>query len=393
MAVKKTLSSYLPTIIKKLIERPIKNYYKTNYKKTVLISYITKPFTMNNLSLRHTNYAESLMIAEVFKELEYNIDVYSYNYEGKIDYSKYSLVFGFGDPLCNSFYNRTNRIITIYYGTGMHICMQNNNSIKRIKEVYEKMGVWLPESGRIVEKAWSIQTTLPDAMVVLGNQYTVESYKEYYKGPIFNIPISYIDIIPQKTIAQIINDKKYNETKFNFLWFSGPGLIHKGLDLLLEVFEKNANWHLHICADFNKEKNFEKLYYEQLYNLPNVKYYGFVDLKSKIFEKLMKECLFCILPSCAEGGGGSVINVMAEGLIPVVTKETSVDINNFGYLINGLNIIEINKTIRSILAEDENVLKQKSLECFFDTRERHSLEKYKQELKNSIKAILNDTKV
>lgn len=33
---------------------------------------------------------------------------------------------------------RKNKILTIYYGTEMHACYQNNATLKRIEEVYKK---------------------------------------------------------------------------------------------------------------------------------------------------------------------------------------------------------------------------------------------------------------
>jgi len=108
------------SIIKKFRRRQISNYLKTHYKKNALISYITHPFNCG-INLTHTNYAEVLEIAKVFHELSYNVDIVDYDYEGNLDYDKYSVIFGFGEPLVNSFYHRNHKILTIYYGTGMHV--------------------------------------------------------------------------------------------------------------------------------------------------------------------------------------------------------------------------------------------------------------------------------
>ena len=54
---------------------------------------------------------------------------------------------------------------------------------------------------------------------------------------------------------------------------------------------------------------------------------------SPTFATLSEQCGFLIFPSCAEGMAGSVLNGMARGLIPIVTSECGVDIENSGVLI------------------------------------------------------------
>ena len=56
----------------------VKNFYNANHAKNVLISYIVRPFK-KGVSLTHTNHAEALQIAQVFNELNYNVDVINYN--------------------------------------------------------------------------------------------------------------------------------------------------------------------------------------------------------------------------------------------------------------------------------------------------------------------------
>ena len=172
----------------------VKNFYNANHSRNVLISYIVGPFIKGS-DLTHTNSAEALRIAQIFDELCYNVDVVNCVSERILDYNKYDIIFGFGEPLIHSFYKRKRQILTIYYGTGMHICHQNHETLKRVKEVYERKGKWMPESGRIVDKAWSIQTTLVDAIITLGNTTTEESYRKYYDGPIFNVPASFHKIM------------------------------------------------------------------------------------------------------------------------------------------------------------------------------------------------------
>jgi glycosyltransferase involved in cell wall biosynthesis len=246
----------------------------------------------------------------------------------------------------------------------------------------------LPESGRIVEKAWSIQTSIVDAIITLGNEEVLKSYSMFFNGNIYNIPVTYHNIIDVKKIESFIANKDYSEAKYNFIWFGSSGLIHKGLDLLLEYFHQHPNLHLHVCGPIDNEPRFKNLYYRELYESPNIHTHGFVNLKSELFLSLMRKSVFVIFPSCSEGEPSSVINLMAHGMIPIVTKNAGIRIKDFGYLISDIDIDSIDETINMVLDEKEDHLMLRSFECFKNTRETHSLEFYSCQLKSALKDIL-----
>jgi glycosyltransferase involved in cell wall biosynthesis len=382
----------LDTVIKagkdaarELLRPPVINYFGTSREKNALVSFISVPFR-KGISISHTNYFEAMEIAKVLNQLGYNVDAADYFYEGKIDYSRYDFIIGFGEPLINSFYNRTREITTVYYGTGMHVCTQNHNTLNRIKEVYSKKGVWLPESGRIVDKAWSIQTTLVDAMILLGNDEVTKTYSPYFKGKIINIPASFYTVADYK---EIIAAKDFNKARKNFLWFGSSGLIHKGLDLLLDIFYSRNDIDLHICGPINNEPGFAKAYHKELTAKANIHNYGFVSLDSGLFKELLKTCAFVIFPSCSEGGGAAILSVCGNGgLIPLLSKEASVDTENFGFLFEEINTESISKVINSVITLDEIELKEKSNQAGKVISEKHNQDNYSLELKKAITEVI-----
>jgi glycosyltransferase involved in cell wall biosynthesis len=369
----------------KIIFRPpIINYFRTSYKHNALVSYVSDPFR-NEINLRHTNSFESMEIGKSLNEAGFNVDIVDYAYEGKIDYSRYDLIIGFGEPLINSFYKSSKKIITIYYGTGMHLHTQNINTLHRVKEVFDKKGIWLPGSGRIVDKSWSIQTTLVDAMILLGNDEVTKTYTPYFKGSIYNIPASYYNVV---NFDEIILNKDFNKAKKHFLWFGSSGMIHKGLDLLIELFSKREDIHLHICGPLKGEPEFEHTYSDELLKT-NIHYHGFVSLVSKQFKELLQECAFIIFPSCSEGGGASVLNVCGNGgLIPLLSKEASIDIDDFGFIFDKINIDSIQATIGKALLMSENELRDMSRKCYDVISKRHSQSNYGKELRKCLKEIV-----
>lgn len=368
-----------------LFKHPIINYFNQNFSKRVLISYITKPFR-SGIDLSHTNFVESIEIAKIFNSLKYNVDIINYDYNGFLDYEKFDLIFGFGDPLVNSFtFTYQNHLKRIYYGTGMHISVQNQNSLKRIKDVKIKKGNWILDSGRIVEKAWTPQTTLVDAMIVLGNEEVKKSYQKYFDGNIYSIDPSFYKVCDYN---EIIKCKNFDEAKNNYLWFGSSGLIHKGLDLLLDTFKSYPNLHLHICGQIESEQNFKSIYYHELYNLPNIHTYGFVKLNSTLFKELLGKCAFNIYPSCSEGGSPAVINVCGNGgLIPIITKEVTLNVDDFGLLINEFQIDSIKQVINNSQNISVDEIKRLS-KISGDNMSKYSLTNFSEQFRGLLEILL-----
>lgn len=381
------VSKKIKLIIKhNILKTPVINFFKDNFSQNVLISYITKPFR-EGIDIIHTNSAEVLEIAQVFRSLGFNVDIADYDYEGYIDYKKYNTIFGFGDPLVNSFkFNSIQSTTRIYYGTGMHISIQNQNSTKRIEAVKNKKGIWIPESGRIVEKAWTQQTTNVDAMIVLGNDEVKKSYQKYFEKNIYLLSPS---IYKQLDYKKVLEDKHFEEAKNNYLWFGSSGLIHKGLDLVLDAFKTLPDLHLHVCGPIENEPKFKKAYYDELYNKVNIHTYGFIKIDTLLFKEILNKCAFIIFPSCSEGGGASVLNVCVNGgLIPIVTKEASIDIDGFGLLINSFELSSVKMAI-----EDSQKLSQDELKTLSELTGKkiseYSLGNYSKLLKTHLSSIFN----
>ncbi|MEW5803374.1 MAG: glycosyltransferase [bacterium] len=369
------------------LDRPVRNFFKRDYPKCVLISYIAFPFR-KGIKLSHTNTRESIEIARVFDGLGFRVDVADYRFRGALDYSRYDVIFGFGEPLIRSYYKRNNDILTIFYGTGMHVCHQNHATLKRIEEVYHKKGVWLLESGRIVDKSWSVQTTLADAIITLGNEVVAGSYRKYFRKKIYLMPVTYYKIVD---FREVVRGKDFSEARKHYLWFGSSGLIHKGLDLLLEIFKQLPERHLHICGPIDREPKFKRCYSKELYGTGNIHTYGFVDLSTRLFKKLVKRCGFVIFPSCSEGEASSVINVMANaGLIPIVTRESGIPGNGFGIRIQAANEASIRQALDEAMLLSPRQLEERSYACAVETSLSHSLDAFSEKLKSTLRTILDE---
>jgi len=358
-------------------DRILKNIFKTTFDKRVLISYTTLPFF--NKEEAHTNNAESKTIAKIFNNLNYNIDVIHYTNQQKLDYSKYDVVFGFGEPFENSFiYKNLKRI---YYATGAHVCHQNYAEIQRIEEVNKKYhSRLLPK--RLVPWNWSMSTSLSNALIVIGNEWTKSTYERYTNKEVYAINAT---ALANRDIKDIQRD--IEKTKKNFLWFGSAGLVHKGLDLCLEYFYINKDFTLHICGAM--EDDFKKVFHNYL-EKDNVTFHGFIDVKSEKFIDIISECCFSILPTCSEGQATSLLTTMGAGLIPVSTIYSGVDVEKYGFLIGELTTQSISDTINKVsnLSNEEILSKSILNEEYIDGS--HNLIAFEITLKTFIVKILND---
>ena len=363
------------------------NYFQTNYSKNVLISYITHPFTCGS-NLSHTNIKECYQIAKTFHDFGYNVDVVDFSDTiTEIGYEKYDVIFGFGDPVNNNYYKeRKEDLKTIYYGTGCHIEFQNPQSLIRVLEVKKRTGRFLPESGRIVEKAWSLQTTLVDGMIILGNEHTATTYKKNYKnGQVMTVPASFHKVYK----IDLIN-KDFSKAKTNFLWFGSSGMIHKGLDICLEVFENRDEITLHVCGPILNEKRFMQHYYDSLYKSQNIINHGFIDIASEKFKDLMEMCAFVIFPSASEGSSPSVLTAMGNGgLIPLISKACGLNVEPFGFVFEKLEkqSIEINLNMALQLSDKE--LFTRSEQSLKYAYENHSFENFSSKMRQAIINLLD----
>ena len=368
-------------IIKSIVGNYQKNKLNINFfggssTKNVLISYTIFPFISKKIT--HTNFQESHIIAKVFHELGYCVDIVHYTNQRSIDYSKYDLIFGFGEPFENS-YRAENKLKRIYYATGAHVCHQNHAEIKRVKEVNQKYGSnILPK--RIVPWNWSMSTCMSDSMIVIGNEWTKSTYKRYCNIPVYTINAT--ALINNKT-EYIIRDIEI--TKKNYLWFGSSGLVHKGLDICLEYFSRRNDLSLHVCGPI--EKDFFDVFSDMI-NHKNIYFHGHVDVQSDKFVEIAGQCLFTIMPTCSEGQSTSLLTAMGGGLIPISSHYSGFDVDKFGFLIKSLNIKDMEQTIAKVSAEsNENLasLSKNSQQYIFGN---HQIDNFEMNLKQLLEKII-----
>lgn len=254
----------------------------------------------------------------------------------------------------------------ILHATGAHWRVQNASEQRRMLNLEQRRGLVLKLRRQNIENRGA---EAADDIVVLGNDFTVDSFG--FAGKILHrVPIS------SAFEFAWTGDRDFESARRRFLWMGSYGMVHKGLDLVLEAFAAMPDLKLTVCGRPEKEEDFFEAYRRELTALPNVHFEGWVDPASHKFEMLRRTHAAIVYPSCSEGGGGAVIHAMHAGLLPVVTPEASVDIGDFGEVIAGDSVEDVAAAVRAVAALSEEAVELRCRAAWDHVRKSHTLPKF-----------------
>ena len=351
----------------------IKNYYKKNFSKHILISYINAPF-LNKKLTTHSNQQEALIIARIFDELEFNVDIINFQCNRNLNLKKYDIIFGFGDIFEKSFYDGNFKGKRIFYATGAEQDFQVNSEIRRVKEFNKRhKSNLLPK--RLPPSYWPLSYSFSDVIILIGNDWTKKTWEKIYDG-----------IILKQVGSNIFFEDfdKYKTKDKEFVFIGSSGAIHKGLDLCIETFrELPSNFILNIFAHY--EEDFLSVYKE----LPeNIKFHGFKDINSKEFKKILGKCSFILAPTCSEGQMTSLILGIGNGLLPLATKESGVDLPE-EFILKNLESSYLKNTILEIYNLNDEEYEKNIFKLQEKIKKEHSLEAFEKCFRKNIMTINN----
>jgi glycosyltransferase involved in cell wall biosynthesis len=340
------------------------NKYCDNEFGNALLYYKTIPFASKKLVKEyvHPNNWRVLEMTKVLNELGFVVDIVGRNkrdFEPRRNYDLFIGIFGArGHEYAEIAKKLPSSTIKILYATIANPEIMNRSGRRRKQSLKERRGVDLKFSrGKEVDMKKTMDYT--DYIFCTGNhEYTIKTYDKFNKKT-YKINPNTNPLI-KCTVQEILNRERNPR---NFLFFAGNGLLHKGLDLLLEVFKENPKLTLYICAPLVDE-DFIQEYEQELFHTPNIHTIGFINTESAEFYELTSKCCFVVLPSCSEAGATSVLTCMRRGLIPVVTKETGVDRELGTIHFRNDSIYEINRLINELAHTNKKDLLMKSYRAF-----------------------------
>ena len=355
----------LPKIKFELSSRVIRLKTKRQSKGNVLISYITLPFLIKDEHMNgHTNRWECKEMAKIFIDHGYNVDIIDWDNKKFTPERKYAFFIDINQnmerlsPLLNK------DCVKIFHITTSHWKFQNEAEKKRLDDLEKRKGVRLVPR-RQLEKSNGIE--LADIVTMLGND-TTESTYAYANKKIFRIPLS------TTHVYKYSYKKEFEKVKKNFIWLGGAGMIHKGLNLVLEAFKELPDYKLSVFGNVSGESDFNKAYYHELYETPNVKTFGKVDVGGELFIQTAKESVGLVYPTCSEGQSGAVITALHAGLIPITNRSSGIDCDDFGIVLNDNSVEEIKKAVLKLGNMGSSELSELSLAAYTYANTNHTRE-------------------
>lgn len=377
--IKKWLLDFLTKL--GLNKKFIANYFKTDYEKNALICYITFPFNFW-VSHNHSNMIEAKEIAKIFSELKYNVDIIQHDCSLEdISFSTYEIIFGM-EPNFEMLVTRLKPKRSIYYATGANYTFQNSAELGRIRDFKARHGVELQPRRQVLPNN---SLKVADAIICIGNDWTKSTYAKDFSKDIETIRVSTYDFFPAPQIAKA---KDWDKARSNFLWFGSVGAIHKGLDLLIDVFDHHPELNLYVCGNVVQESDFYNYYKEKLTSRPNIIFEGWVKPRSAHYRELVTRCGFTVLPTCSEGMNGSVLTNMRSGLVPIISRETGIDLDNEGYYFQSNQLVEIEQQMVECSKVTVADLKEKSSQSYQRVVQRHDLKVFSADFQRSVKMIV-----
>jgi Glycosyl transferases group 1 len=356
------------------------NVNRTYYSKHCLILYVTAPFRTILNEYTHQNIRQTLSLSRIIGEFGYNVDVMDYDNHDVRLRKKYDLVIDL-HPGGNDIYKKftTPNCRKVAYITGSNPTFSNDAEKERIESLFVRKGVRL-DTVRCVEPLHKEAMESCDLVMFMGNEYNLRTFHEFNLKKIFMISNNGYEFLRN-------NDFSKKNPK-NFLFLGGKGQVHKGLDLLLDVFSKNRDVILYVCSLYRNEKDFCRLYERELFHSPNVIPVGFVSVGGKKFATILKSCSYVLLPSCSEGKAGSIITAMSAGLIPIVTRECGYEDDEVFHLEN-VETKHIERTIIRFARMDPEWIREKSEKTMELVGKRYRLKNYEDSVRTAMSWLLS----
>jgi glycosyltransferase involved in cell wall biosynthesis len=348
-------------------------------KGNVLISYLTEPFLNNNehLIYAHTSFLETKLIAQTFLNIGYCVDVIHHKNNRFIPQKDYSFFIDTSSNLERVGPLLSDNCIKILHIIWAHWMFHNYAEYKRHLELKQRRGVALSPVRQMSPRR---AIEIADYATIMGNDFTAGTYA-YSGKTIYRIPQAV-------SVNYPFLERTYEACKNNYLWFGGYGAVHKGLDLVLEVFAGLPDYHLYVCGTTHEEKAFKREYHNELFKSPNIHTIGWVDIRSDPFIDIASKCIGMIHPSCSEGGTHSVLTCMHAGLIPIVSYESGVDVFDFGVILKDCSIDKIRSAVHMVSSFPAEKLKSMSRKAWQYTRANHTRERFAEEYSNAVNEII-----
>lgn len=345
-----------------------------------VFSFVLDPFLARRPSLDHTHDWESLEMVEALRERGLSVDIlhwsnttwvppadvsYDLLVDVRLNLERLAPLVG---PDC----------LRIFHAETAHRGVHDAAQLARHAALRARRGIDLAPN-RLLEANRAVETC--DAMTLLGNNFTRNSYA-FAAKPTWRVPIS-------NPLTYPLPQRDWASAARTFLWFGSGGLVHKGLDLVLEAFAGMPELRLLVAGPIERERGFEAAFARELYHTPNIELLGWVDVGSSRFLEVAQSCGLLVYPSCSEGGGGSAITCMHAGIIPMLTASASVDLDpTYGWTVEA-DVSALQRACRAAAQTPAPTLASMAAAAWSFARTHHTRETFATGWRQALDAIFD----
>lgn len=345
----------------------------------ILICYLDYDRTAYSLqnNMEHTNSQEMCQIIKVLIDMNFCIDVCACdNKEAiyEIPENYYDYILGLGDMFRYAMLHNPTAF-SILYMTENPYYISFKYEMERIHYFFERTGkkTTLCRTGKFYHEDDEKQV---NAVICVGE-------KKYFS----HLQCEVMRVFPSAFKNSFIENPTEDRKKTNFLVLGVHGFVHKGNDILIEVFQQHKDWNLYMCGT-NIEGECKKLGYRLTDNIFNC---GFVNTASEDFARLLCKCAYVLLPSCSEGMSTGLMTCMMHGVVPITMHGIGMDeLDEYCLFFEDYKIEAVEQKLLEVTVLQENAYKSLSNKIYKYANKEFTLEKYTEHVRDILQKILRE---
>lgn len=346
--------------------------YDGSTKKRVLISYVTDMLKGSLLEYRYnTNRHECLVIINTFLEMGYIVDVVSCTDKRFKPRHSYDVVFGFGFPFRNT--PSPERILYVTEAHPAFSLQQESIRVANYNQYHSKKASVTRSLKYYIDSDFELATSI----INLG-ELNRKFISEKVNTPIFSVEVTGI-------YSEKYHSNKSNDGIKRFICLTSNGVVHKGVDLLVDFFSNTSEKVELVIAGITSKKELDLVYKSD----NNIKFIDRIDVNGKEFFDLANNSQFIINASCSEGCSTAVLTGLRYGLIPVVTEACNINISGKITIEDDLKL-GVNNAVQRACGYSFDELKIISQKIYDEANDRFTLPNYKMNIDKILNEILGN---
>lgn len=330
----------------------------------------------------HTNRWESRCLVRCLAARGFEIDVIDFRDAGfqPRSWSDYDLVLDIERNLGRWHDHLPESARRLMHLTGSWYGHSNAAIAARLADLERRRGVRLEALAVRDADAYGRSIEAAEACSLIGNATTHATYPDRWRAK----------LVPMKVTASrcVCKDLDRGGPR-EFLWLNGADPVLKGLDLVLEAFADRPDRTLHVVGPVRDAAGFHETYRRELEELSNIRLHGWMNPASEAFAAIAERCFAFVSASCTEGMSSSAVTAMKIGLLPIVSRNTGVDLPaGCGRIIEHASIESIGAAVDEVAALSDGQVLEQARTCRAMIEREHSRAAFSARMASHLDAVL-----